>query len=444
MAAVSLDEETSKKVLRQVEFYFSDSNLPRDKFLKKSIGESEDGMVSLALICSFTRMRNHLSLGNLKPEDISDDTLEAVTDVLRKSTCLQISEDGKKVGRTIELSKAEELIEQVDVRTIAASPLEYNVKLEDVESFFTQFGKVNSVRLPHHVADKRLFSGTALVEFSTQEEVDKILSQNIVYGGVQLEFKSKKEFDAERSEKIEELKNSRRGSNHKNSDDEPSYPKGLIVAFTLKSKEEKRDEEGNGSEQQANDEPVVLKADEEKHSKNIDQETSNKESDVSDITAQKNEDVGRSNGNEEGDHENKFSGVSLDESKKCKLNASDCKNDNNVVMREDLKTLFNKFGTVKYVDFNMGEKSGYIRFGEPEAAQKVRAAAVLTEEGLSVKNFILILEPVTGEAEREYWSLLSCNKDKIRGNKGSQGRRGGKNFRGGRDSRPNKFRKVSR
>lgn len=44
----------------------------------------------------------------------------------------------------------------------------------------------------------------------------------------------------------------------------------------------------------------------------------------------------------------------------------------------------------------MGEKSGYIRFEEPEAAQKARAAAVLTEEGLSVKNFIVTLEPVTG------------------------------------------------
>lgn len=51
--------------------------------------------------------------------------------------------------------------------------------------------QVNSVRLPRHVADKRLFCGTALVEFSTQEEAEKILGQNLVYGGVQLELKSK-------------------------------------------------------------------------------------------------------------------------------------------------------------------------------------------------------------------------------------------------------------
>lgn len=52
---------------------------------------------------------------------------------------------------------------------------------------------------------------------------------------------------------------------------------------------------------------------------------------------------------------------------------------------------------VQYVDFKVGEESGYIRFEEPEGAQKARAAAVLSEkEGLVVKNFIATLDPVTG------------------------------------------------
>jgi lupus La protein len=44
-ASAPLDDETAAKVLRQVEFYFSDSNLPNDQFLLKSIDEAEDGCI---------------------------------------------------------------------------------------------------------------------------------------------------------------------------------------------------------------------------------------------------------------------------------------------------------------------------------------------------------------------------------------------------------------
>ena len=58
----------------------------------------------------------------------------------------------------------------------------------------------------------------------------------------------------------------------------------------------------------------------------------------------------------------------------------------------------------------MGEESGYIRFEEAEGAQKARAAAVLTEEGgLIVKNYVAILDPVTGTLQRNttlYYILI--------------------------------------
>jgi hypothetical protein len=49
---------------------------------------------------------------------------------------------GKKIGRASELLKPDEIIEQVDSRTIAVSPLPCNVKQEDVQSFFTNYAKV--------------------------------------------------------------------------------------------------------------------------------------------------------------------------------------------------------------------------------------------------------------------------------------------------------------
>ncbi|KAM0862340.1 hypothetical protein ACQ4PT_045333 [Festuca glaucescens] len=110
---------------------------------------------------------------------------------------------GKKVGRANELLKPDEIIDQVDFRSIAASPLPYNVKLEDVQSFFAQHGKVDSVRLPKHVSDKRHFCGTALVEFSEEEEANGVMEKKLSFAGVDLEMKPKKEFDTEREAKKE-------------------------------------------------------------------------------------------------------------------------------------------------------------------------------------------------------------------------------------------------
>ncbi|KAG2573071.1 hypothetical protein PVAP13_7KG225000 [Panicum virgatum] len=229
-AATPLDEAKARNVLRQVEFYFSDSNLPRDGFLRRTVEESEDGLVSLALICSFSRMRSHLGLeGEVKPDTVPEETVLAVAEVLRRSSSLRISEDGKKVGRAKELLEPDEVIEQVDSRTIAASPLPYNVKLEDVESFFAQCGKVNSVRLPRHVSDKRHFCGTALVEFSEEDEAKGVYEKTLVFAGADLEIRPKKEFDAEREVKKEAYE---KAQANKNSGE--GYPKGLILAFKLK------------------------------------------------------------------------------------------------------------------------------------------------------------------------------------------------------------------
>jgi lupus La protein len=46
---------------------------------------------------------------------------------------------------------------------------------------------VNSVRLPRHIANKKHFCGTALVEFSKEEEV-KNIENSLVFAGADLEI----------------------------------------------------------------------------------------------------------------------------------------------------------------------------------------------------------------------------------------------------------------
>ncbi|CAN6456485.1 unnamed protein product [Victoria cruziana] len=373
-------------------------------------------------------MRSHLGLGEVGQENVPLDTILAVAETLKESSSLKVSEDGKRVGRTSELLKPEEVIEQVDVRTISATPLPYDVKREDVESFFNEYGKVNSVRLPRHVAANKLFSGYALIEFSTEEVANDVLKQSLVYAGAELELKPKKDYDKERkllSEEVGKVRSSEyQNAKNRHGDrkqlEDTSYPKGLIVSFTLK-----KTCETNALEKNVDAELVTT--------------VSTSKGEDADENIQKNEDKPEvasieedGTGNEEkasGDEEVKSMDIEKSaneehENGKAENRPDQVKEENkDMIFREDIKNVFQKFGTVKYVDFTKGAESGYVRFEAAEGAQKARAAAVLSESGgLSVKSYVATLEAVTGDAEREYWKKLRESQDKVRETKGDWGR----------------------
>jgi len=55
---VEPDEDLSEKITQQVEFYFSDANITKDKFLLKHVKRNKEGFVSLKLISSFKRVKH--------------------------------------------------------------------------------------------------------------------------------------------------------------------------------------------------------------------------------------------------------------------------------------------------------------------------------------------------------------------------------------------------
>ncbi|TNV81587.1 hypothetical protein FGO68_gene7788 [Halteria grandinella] len=53
----SQQENIDKSIRRQVEYYFSDTNFPKDKYLQKKCTENPEGFISLRDIMSFNQMR---------------------------------------------------------------------------------------------------------------------------------------------------------------------------------------------------------------------------------------------------------------------------------------------------------------------------------------------------------------------------------------------------
>ncbi|KAG0485582.1 hypothetical protein HPP92_009661 [Vanilla planifolia] len=53
-----LSDDLRDKIVRQVEYYFSDENLPNDKFLLKQMRKDKEGYVPIAIISSFRKMKS--------------------------------------------------------------------------------------------------------------------------------------------------------------------------------------------------------------------------------------------------------------------------------------------------------------------------------------------------------------------------------------------------
>lgn len=86
-----VEATVEQKVKRQVEYYFSDVNLPKDKFLKGKIAEDKDGFVDLSILITFNRM------SQLKV------TVEDTAKAIESSDFLELNEERTKVRRTTPL-----------------------------------------------------------------------------------------------------------------------------------------------------------------------------------------------------------------------------------------------------------------------------------------------------------------------------------------------------
>ena len=152
-----LDDEARAKVKAQIEFYFSDSNLPRDKFLRETVEADPDGYVDIALLVTFSRLRALLAAfgGPHNEETIAD-----VTKLLETSEELMVSEDKKRIRRKTALRPREEVDAEVEQRSVYASPFPMTATIDDLTEFFGIHSKVLSIRLRRHITSKD-FKGRA-------------------------------------------------------------------------------------------------------------------------------------------------------------------------------------------------------------------------------------------------------------------------------------------
>lgn len=155
----------SSKILKQVEFYFSDANLPRDRFLQEKVKEN-DGWIQLSLLASFSRMKT-----------LSED-VEAIASAVEKSEeLLELNEDRTAVRRKTELcaDSKDNLQTSVYIKGFALT-----ATLDDIEAFIGSVwdGKMLAIRMRRHPKTKE-FKGSVFVELESAEEAERLAGMTL-------------------------------------------------------------------------------------------------------------------------------------------------------------------------------------------------------------------------------------------------------------------------
>ncbi|KAL6661916.1 hypothetical protein ACP70R_001300 [Stipagrostis hirtigluma subsp. patula] len=173
-----LPDDVARRVVKQVEFYFSDVNLATTEHLMKFITKDPEGFVPMSVVASFRKIR----------ELVYDRTLLAAA--LRTSSELVVSDDGKKVRRLQPFTEAD--AEEVQSRIVVAENLPDDHRYQTLMKIFSAVGSVKSIRTcypqgtdgggPAATKSSRiemLFANKlhAFVEYGTVEDAEKAVAE---------------------------------------------------------------------------------------------------------------------------------------------------------------------------------------------------------------------------------------------------------------------------
>lgn len=146
-------------IAKQVDFWFGDANLHKDRFLREQIEKSRDGYVDISLLLSFNKMKKLTTDGKL------------IARALKSSAIVELDLEGTRIRRKKPLG---ERPKDEDERTVYVELLPKNVNHSWIERVFGKCGNVVYVSIPHYksTGDPK---GFAFVEFETKEQAAKAI-----------------------------------------------------------------------------------------------------------------------------------------------------------------------------------------------------------------------------------------------------------------------------
>ncbi|KAG9440718.1 hypothetical protein H6P81_020883 [Aristolochia fimbriata] len=169
-----LSEDLRQKIVKQVEYQFSDASLLANDAMMKLINKDPEGFVPISFIANSKK---------IKPLITNNQMLAAA---IRGSSKLVVSNDGKRVRRKHLFTERDK--EELQSRIVVAENLPEDYSHKNIEKIFAVAGCVKNVRICHPQESNASRSTTkgdvlisnklhALVEFETSEQAEKAVEK---------------------------------------------------------------------------------------------------------------------------------------------------------------------------------------------------------------------------------------------------------------------------
>lgn len=248
-------KKRQKKILadlkQQIEFYFSEPNLQKDRFLRQKIMEHPQGCIEIATIASFNRIKQ-----------LSDD-ITLVVKAMKLCLSVEVIDD-QWVKPLKQLSSEPK---NVDAVTVYVEKLPREADHDWIRSIFSTCGKVVYVSLPRYKSTRDI-KGFAFVEFENESEVKQALE---MFDQEKKPAEEESEKDAERNEENVDEPTEKQGKKNKKRKQKLSESENEDGKGKGKKLKHKKEEEKNALISDSSDNSSTPTS--KKKKRNIDKET---------------------------------------------------------------------------------------------------------------------------------------------------------------------------
>ena len=157
------DEDLSDRIRKQMEFYFGDANLSKDKFLRDLTMNNKKGYVDLTIFLNFKKVKSFLY-----NEPDKSKQLYALSSAIENSKILSLNKAKTKVKRKIPFDQSEIDEDLTTEKTIYIENFPETVDHEGLAKVFSKVGTILHISIPRY-PDSKAPKGFAFIQYSVSD-----------------------------------------------------------------------------------------------------------------------------------------------------------------------------------------------------------------------------------------------------------------------------------